>query len=275
MISSDLSLTISGTFTYATSKVTKNEQIQYSADLAHLSKKGYSFSQSWGFIAERLFIDDEEVANSPDQSFFGSEVRAGDIKYRDINGDKVINGDDVVAIGYPQQPEIVYGIGPSITYKRLDFGFMFQGAARSTFFIDPLKTSPFIQFGGYNDRGEIILGTGFQNGELDAIQKDHWSEEDPNPYAFWPRLSDQIEWNNIQRSTWWMRNGSFIRLKTVTLGYTFKPITKLFDLQPRIYFSANNLFAASSFKLWDVEMGGNGLGYPVQRIYMVGLQLDF
>jgi hypothetical protein len=72
-----------------------------------------------------------------------------------------------------------------------------------------------------------------------------------------------------------MRNGSFIRLKTVTLGYTFKPITKLFDLQPRIYFSANNLFAASSFKLWDVEMGGNGLGYPVQRIYMVGLQLDF
>ncbi|MFD1001554.1 SusC/RagA family TonB-linked outer membrane protein [Ohtaekwangia kribbensis] len=275
MVSSDLSLTISGTFTYATSKVLKNEQIQYGSDLAHLSKKGYSFSQSWGFIAERLFIDDEEVENSPDQSFFGSEVRGGDIKYRDINGDKVINNDDVVPIGYPTQPEIVYGIGPSITYKRFDFGFMFQGAARSTFFIDPLKTSPFIQFGGYDQYGNIVLGTGFQNGELEAIHQDHWSEENPNPYAFWPRLSNQIEWNNVQRSTWWMRNGSFIRLKTVTLGYTFQPIKKLFDLQPRIYFSANNLFAMSSFKLWDVEMGGNGLGYPVQRVYMVGLQLDF
>jgi TonB-linked SusC/RagA family outer membrane protein len=273
----DFAMTWSGTFTYATSKVKKNEQIQYGPELAHLSRSGYSFSQQWGYVAERLFIDDEEVANSPDQSFFGSTVRAGDIKYRDINGDHVINADDRVAIGYPTQPEIIYGIGPSITYKRFDFGFMFQGAARSTFFIDALKTSPFVQFAGYdpNNNNAIILGTGYQNGELQAIHDDHWSEENPNPYAFWPRLSDQIEWNNLQQSTWWMRSGSFIRLKTVTLGYTFAPWKKVFDLKPRVYVSANNLFSISNFKLWDVEMGGNGLGYPVQRVYMFGLQLDF
>ncbi|HEY8936623.1 MAG TPA: TonB-dependent receptor, partial [Cyclobacteriaceae bacterium] len=121
-ISSDFSFTLSGTFTYSTSKIGKNDQIKYSPELSHLSKRGYSFSQAWGFIAERLFIDDEEVKNSPDQSaYFKSAVRGGDIKYRDINHDGVINADDVVAIGYPTQPEIIYGIGPSLTYKRLDF----------------------------------------------------------------------------------------------------------------------------------------------------------
>lgn len=274
-IRSDFSMTISGTFTYATSKIKKNEQIQYGPELSHLSRRGYSFSQEWGYVAERLFIDDNEVANSPDQSFFGSTVRAGDIKYRDINGDDVINADDQVALGYPTKPEVIYGIGPSINYKRFDFGFMFQGASRSTFFIDALKTSPFIQFAGYNDNGDMLFGTGYQNGELQAIHDDHWSEENPNPYAFWPRLSNQIEWNNLARSSWWMRSGRFIRLKTVTLGYTFTPLKKLGDLKPRLYLSANNLFAVGNFNLWDVEMGGNGLGYPVQRVYMVGLQLDF
>jgi TonB-linked SusC/RagA family outer membrane protein len=276
-LASDIALTLAGTFTYATSKIKKNDQIQYSAELAHLSKTGYSFRQEWGLIAERLFIDDEEVANSPSQTDLGrGTVRAGDIKYRDISGDGKINGDDAVPIGYPTQPEIVYGIGPSMMIKRLDFGFMFQGAARSSFFIDPLKTQPFIQFGGFNpDNGDLLPGTGYQNGELQAIHDDHWSEENPNPYAFWPRLNDQVEANNLPRSTWWMRSGSFIRLKTVTLGYSFSPIRKMYDVRPRLYLSANNLFAISDFKLWDVEMGGNGLGYPIQRVVMIGLQLDF
>lgn len=274
-LASDVALTLSGTFTYATSKVKKNNQIQYNSNLAHLARTGYSFKQEWGLVAERLFIDDEEVANSPTQTF-GGVVRAGDIKYRDISGDGKIDGDDMVPIGFPTQPEIIYGIGPSLMYKRFDFGFMFQGAARSSFFIDPLKTQPFVQFGGFNpDNGDMLGGTGYQNGELQAIHDDHWSEENPNPYAFWPRLDDQVQGNNLPRSTWWMRSGNFIRLKTVTLGYTFAPIKKMYDLKPRLYVSANNLFAISNFKLWDVEMGGNGLGYPVQRVVMVGLQLDF
>jgi TonB-linked SusC/RagA family outer membrane protein len=276
-VNRDLSVSISGTFTYATSKVTKNDEIQYDPNLSYLSRVGYSFNQQWGFIAERLFVDDEEVANSPSQAFFGGEVRGGDIKYRDINKDGVINNDDRVAIGNPVNgPEIIYGFGPSITYKKLDFGFMFQGAARSTFFIDPVKTSPFIQFGGFNWNGnkELIGGSGYQNGELQAIHESHWTEENPDQYAFWPRLSNTITPNNVQQSTWWMRNGSFIRLKSVTLGYTFSTFSKKIPLQPRLYLSATNLFAISKFKLWDVEMGGNGLGYPVQSVYMMGLQIN-
>lgn len=272
---SDFNVTLSGTFTYSTSKVIKTAELQYGPELAHLSQRGYPFRQQWGFIAERLFIDDEEVQNSPEQNFNSNQkVRAGDIKYRDVTGDGKITADDMVPIGYPTVPEIVYGIGPSITYKRFDFGFMFQGAARSSFFIDPIKTAPFIEFAGFDNRGNMIMGTGLQSGELQVIHDDHWSEENRDPYAFWPRLSNQLEWNNVQPSTWWLRNGSFLRLKTVTIGYSFPSIEKLSNLKPRVYFSANNLFAISKFDLWDVEMGGNGLGYPVQRVYMVGIQLD-
>jgi TonB-linked SusC/RagA family outer membrane protein len=272
---SDLTATISGTFTYSTSKITKTAEIQYGPELSHLTRKGHSFNQGWGYIAERLFVDDEEVANSPTQNFNPlQQVRAGDIKYRDITGDGQINSDDMVPIGHPTVPEIIYGIGSSLNYKQWDFGFMFQGAARTSFFIDPVKTAPFIDFAGFDNRGNMIGGTGYQSGELQAIHEDHWSEENRDPYAFWPRLSNQLQANNTQPSTWWLRNGSFVRLKTVTLGYSFKSIAKLYNLKPRIYFSANNLFSISKFNLWDVEMGGNGLGYPVQRVYMVGVQLD-
>ncbi len=272
----DLFITINGTFTYSTSKVIKTAEIEYGPELAHLSREGHSFDQRWGFIAERLFIDDAEVQNSPTQNFNQLQtVRGGDIKYRDINKDGVINADDMVPIGHPQVPEIIYGIGPSILYKGFDFGFMLQGAARTSFFIDPVKTSPFIEFAGFDNRGNMLVGTGYQSGELQAIHDNHWSEENQNPYAFWPRLSTQLETNNMVPSTWWLRNGSFLRLKTVTLGYSFKPIGKLDGVRSRFYLSANNLYAVSKFKLWDVEMGGNGLGYPVQRVYMAGIQIDF
>ena len=284
----DFNVTLAGTFTYSTSKVLKTAELDYGPELAHLRQAGLPFGQTWGYIAERLFVDDEEVANSPTQNFNNNQdVRAGDIKYRDITGDGKITPDDMVPIGYPRVPEIIYGIGPSITYKNWDFGFMFQGAARTSFFIDPVATAPFINYGYFVPTGQKVYAQdarpdmvnnaykwGYQTGELQAIHDDHWSEENRDPYAFWPRLSNELVTNNIQPSTWWMRNGSFVRLKTVTLGYTFPPIAKLANTRPRLYFSANNLFAISKFKLWDVEMGGNGLGYPVQRVYMLGLQID-
>jgi TonB-linked SusC/RagA family outer membrane protein len=272
---SDFNITLSGTFTYATNKTIKDAGLLYGPELAHLSRRGHPFSQQWGYIAERLFVDDQEVENSPSQNFNSNQrVMAGDIKYRDITGDGQITPDDMVPIGYPTVPEIIYGIGPAINYKQWDFGFMFQGAARSSFFIDPVKTAPFIEFAGYDRFGNMIPGTGLQSGELQVIHDDHWSEENRDAYALWPRLSDQIQTNNIQPSTWWLRNGSFIRLKTVTVGYTFPSIAKLANVKPRLYFSANNLFAISKFGLWDTEMGGNGLGYPVQRVYMLGVQID-
>lgn len=260
--SKDLWANLRGTFTYATSKRTLSDEIHYPSSLSYLSMTGASLSQTWGLIAERLFVDQKEVANSPLQ-FGDTELKAGDIKYRDINGDDIINNDDKVPIGYPQQPELIYGFGASMGYKRFDFSFYFQGSARSTFFIDPAAIQPFFQDEGY------------QTNLLQAISESHWSVENQDLYAFWPRLSNMSVLSNNQTSTWWMRNGSFLRLKSVDMGYTFRDFKRAGIKAPRLYFSANNLFMISDFKLWDVEMGGNGLGYPIQSVYSMGAQLNF
>ncbi|MCC9168188.1 SusC/RagA family TonB-linked outer membrane protein [Pontibacter harenae] len=260
-IGSDFSADLRGTFTYATSKIIKTDELAYQSGLSHLTRTGRSASQQWGYIAERLFVDQEEVANSPVQ-FGDVGLLAGDIKYRDINGDGVINSDDQVPIGYPTQPEIIYGFGSSMRYKNFDFSFYFQGSARSSFFINPAAIQPFVTSGGN------------QNGLLEAIANDHWSEENRNLYAFWPRMSTwQVGPNNV-RSTWWMRNGDFLRLKNVDLGYNILNAKKIGVQSARVYFSATNLFVISKFKMWDVEMGGNGLNYPIQSVYNLGVSLN-
>ncbi len=263
--SKDFRTSARGTFTFSSSKQMKVDEIAYGSSLSHLSRVGYPINQGFGYIAERLFIDDAEVANSPIQRVDVNNrvpVRAGDIKYRDINNDGMINTDDMVAIGYPRQPQIIYGFGSTLEYKKLDLNFYFQGSARSSFFIDPGAIQPFVQSGG------------FQSGLLQAIADDHWSETNRNVYAFWPRLSAEYNGNNNQPSTWWLRNGSFLRLKQVDLGYTLPNLKKIAIKNARLYFSATNLFVLSKFKMWDVEMGGNGLGYPIQSIYSLGLQVN-
>lgn len=253
---------IRGTFTYSTSKRIVLDELKYEKSLQHLSTVGASISQKWGYIAERLFIDQKEVANSPTQ-FNDNGLLAGDIKYRDITGDGLITTDDQVPIGYPMQPEIIYGFGASLRYKRFDFSFYFQGSARSSFFIDPAAIQPFYQQGG------------LQSGLLKTISDSYWSEDNRNLYAFWPRLSTWRVGPNNVTSTWWMRNGNFLRLKSVDLGYNLGKIKQVGLNGGRVYFSATNLFILSNFKLWDVEMGGNGLGYPVQSVYSLGLEVNF
>jgi len=259
------------TLTYATNKVLFNEQPNYSASLSHLSRVGLPTQQLYGLIAERLFTDDTEVRNSPVQNF--GQYKGGDIKYRDVNGDGIISNLDVVPIGLPSNPEIIYGFGGSFGVKQFDFSFFFQGSARSSFLINPASgrdngnvqgISPFVTVGGS------------QSGLLDIIAKDHWSEDNRNSYAFWPRLSSEVINNNAQPSSWWLRSGDFLRLKQIDLGYNIpdKFAKRLRLANARIYFSALNLFTLSSFKLWDVEMGGNGLGYPIQKVYNIGLRVS-
>jgi TonB-linked SusC/RagA family outer membrane protein len=260
-----------GTFTYATSKLLVNEEPDYGA-LSYLSKVGNSLGQNYGYIAERLFVDDEEVRNSPRQAFGSQPVMGGDIKYRDVNGDGVISSLDIVPLGLPTTPEIVYGFGLSAGYKNFDVSAMFQGSARSSFWIDAAKITPF----------DIHAPSGggipnLQNGLLQSIADNYWSEDNRNMQAFWPRLSSTVNANNTQVSNWWMRNGSFLRLKSVELGYNIsgKAIEKLGVGSLRIYASGTNLFVKSSFTMWDPEQGGNGLGYPLQRVYNFGLNVQF
>jgi hypothetical protein len=107
------------------------------------------------------------------------------------------------------------------------------------------------------------------------IGRDSWSETNPDVHAFWPRLSPEKLDNNIQQSSWWLREGSFIRLKTIELGYNLPGVRKLHMQGSRVYFSIENLFYMSAFKLWDPEVGGNGLGYPLNRRFNIGIQLSF
>lgn len=253
-------------FTYSTSKYKVYEEPNY-PDAPWRSHYNQSLSQTWGYIAERLFIDQADVDNSPKQ--FG-EYMAGDIKYRDVNGDGVVNENDQVPIGYPTSPEIIYGFGLSAGYKGFDASFFFQGLARESFWIDQSATAPFVDT---DDDGATIAN----NALLNVYANDHWSETNQNPYALWPRLSNTIVDNNNKISTWFMRDGGFLRLKQVELGYTIpeKALHKLRMKNLRIYLSGTNLLTFSKFKLWDPEMAGSGLGYPVQRTYNIGLQLSF
>ncbi|MGQ8336965.1 SusC/RagA family TonB-linked outer membrane protein [Sunxiuqinia sp. A32] len=253
-------------FTYAVSEMTTLEEPDYS-DTPWLSRVGQSISQNYGYIAEHLFVDEAEVSNSPEQSF--GMYAAGDIKYRDVNGDGRISGLDMVPIGNPTSPEIVYGFGFSAGFKSIDFSAFFQGLANESFWIDTGNSAPFIN---------TISGGGLGNNQLLQVWADsYWSEANPDIYARWPRLSNSYVANNMQTSTWFMQDGSFLRLKSMELGFTLpSSLSKKMSLTKcRFYASGTNLLTFSKFKLWDPEMGGNGLGYPVQRVFNLGVLVEF
>jgi hypothetical protein len=145
--------------------------------------------------------------------------------------------------------------------------------------LEPRKITPFIDALSGDDKWWAGLPSDktLVTALIDKIAQNHWSENNRDSYAFWPRLSNQRIENNYQNSTWWMQDGTFFRVKTVELGYTFpkKMMNKLKIESCRFYLTGNNLLTFSKFKLWDTEMGGNGLGYPIQRVYNIGLSINF
>ncbi|MFV0418393.1 MAG: SusC/RagA family TonB-linked outer membrane protein [Dysgonomonas sp.] len=263
----DFSVTGRANFVYTTNKFDIYDEPKY--PYSWLSWVGLNMNQTTGLIAERLFVDDADIANSPKQTF--GDYKPGDIKYMDVNDDGVIDSQDNVPIGYPTVPKIMYGFGLSTNYKNLDFSFFFQGSAQSSFFIDPIATAPFLNV------NNVVAGMKQNNAMLQGWADSYWSEDNRDIYALWPRLSSEIVENNTQRSTWFMRDGSFLRLKSAEIGYTLpKSLSHKWNIASlRIYLSGINLLTFSKFKMWDVEMGGNGLGYPVQKVYNIGLNLSF
>jgi TonB-linked SusC/RagA family outer membrane protein len=249
-------------FTYATNKLVKIDEKNFPDE--YLKRLGSNINQQWGLVAERLFVDEQEIKNSPKQDF--GEYMAGDIKYKDINGDGIINDNDRVALGFPTVPEIQYGFGASVMYKNVDFSFFCNGSARTSFFIDASASSSSTQAG--------IAPFARRRNALSIIADDYWSETNPDVHAFWPRLSTDPINNNTRQSSWWLRDGSFMKLKSVEIGYNLKGL-KNWGIKSgsRIYVSGENLMTFSSFKLWDPEMGRNGLEYPPNKRYNIGILL--
>lgn len=197
----------------------------------------------------------------------------GDIKYKDVNGDGVINDDDIVPIGNTRTPELVYGLGLSAQWKGIDFSILFQGTGKMDFIMEGYSTFPFIA----NDAGNIL--------SVVADPKNRWiSREisgDPateRQDAIFPRLSYGPRENNTKWSTWWLRDGHYLRLKNLEVGYTLpKAFTRKFRVEKaRIFFLGYNLACWSSFDWWDPEMGSkDGNSYPIQRTYTFGVNVSF
>jgi TonB-linked SusC/RagA family outer membrane protein len=257
-------------FTFAKNKFTQYEEPNF--DEKYLLHQGVALNRNFGYVAERLFVDDNEARNSPAQIFSnnGTPPRGGDIKYRDLNGDGVIDSKDQTWLGNPTVPEIVYGFGFSTGYKNFDLNVFFQGQTRVSFVIDPARTSPFIK-----------SPDSWLPGNTQVIKQyadDHWSEDNQNLYALYPRLGTnggEIE-NNRQNSSWWLRDGSFLRMKSLEFGYTLpkKFVNKIRLRNLRVYFSGLNLLTWSPFTMWDPELGGNGFAYPLQKVYNLGINVN-
>ena len=241
----DWFVSFKGTFTYAHNEITRYDE---SPMYDFQSYIGQSVNMNGLLVSDGLFATDEEAANANQQ--IGSILGAGDIKYKDISGDGIINSNDWIWQGYPTVPEIVYGFGPSIKWKNLDFSFFFQGVARTS-----LVMSDFHPF-----------GTNSVRNVLQWIADERWSPENPDVNATYPRLTMSTSANNQVGSDYWLRNASFLKLKNAEIGYTYKNM--------RFYISGMNLLTISPFKYWDPEQGGgNGMKYPTQRTFNVGFQM--
>ena len=247
-----------------------------------MNQYGHNINGVKGYVAEGLFtqaeIDDmarweslsdanKAITPKPFASQFGT-VKAGDIKYKDLNNDGQIDAYDQTYISRGDVPTTVYGFGFTVGWKDLSVGMMFQGVAGAERVLNGSSINPFNGGGG--------------SGNLYSNIGDRWTEDNPDQNAFYPRLSYGSETtsniNNFQRSTWWVRNMNFLRLKTLQISYNLpKPwVNKVHLKNAAVYVMGTNLFTLSRFKLWDPELNtDNGASYPNTTSYSVGINFTF
>ncbi len=253
-LTKDLSIDLRGNFTYAENKLVYKDEPDY--PYTWQVETGKPLGATYGFIADGLFKDQADIDNHADQSFFGSTVMPGDIKYRDVNGDGKISSEDRVMLSpYGNQPRIQYGFGVSVQWRDFDLSVFFNGSAQRRIMLDPAQLQPFNQ-----------MWTADRN-LMTWIADNHWVEGGDNSNVEWPRLGTlqaQYE-NNLNASSFWMKKADFIRFKTLEVGYNWKFL--------RVYFSGDNLAVWSPFKYWDPELYYNT--YPLSRTFNLGVQFHF
>ena len=265
----DLFVSLRGTFTYAKNTIIEIDEPD-SIKGSYRSQTGQSIGTLKGLTALGLYTEedfDSEGNLLPGLPIpqLGGLVRLGDIKYKDMNEDGFIDDQDYGYIGGTSMPPCVYGFGGSLNWKQFDFNFFFQGQAKTYRMIG--GSSYFIP-----GSGQAVFGNVYSN------YTDCWTEENPSQDVFWPRLSASTNTNNTVASTWWKKDMSFLRCKTLELGYTLpEKLSKKLGLQSaRIYLSGNNLFYFSKFKLWDPELDTvDGLKYPSMKSVLLGVNVKF
>lgn len=259
-----VNFTIRGNFTYS-----KNKILEYDEQYSHYGYSrvaGYRVDQARGLVALGLFKDYDDIRYSPDQSALKGdfEIAPGDIKYKDINGDGKIDDNDIVPIGSTTKPNLIYGFGVSANWKGFDFNVLFQGVGKSSFFINGFTVYPFSQ----GSWGNILTD----------VVDNYWSlgkNEDVN--AKYPRLTYGKNSNNNRASTYWLRDGSYLRLKNLEIGYTLPKafVSSMHIQNVRFYFMATNLLTFSDFDLWDPELGSSdGQQYPLSKTFTLGMTIN-
>ncbi len=273
--SNDFSLSFRGTFSYNKSKIIEDGRPdQLYPWMNHI---GDPLNAAYGLVAERLYTLEDDV-NGDDMityeedgipsSGFG-QIQPGDIKYKDLNGDHVIDSYDVKRIGNGDVPPLTYGFGLTSRYKNFDVSLFFQGQQGATMQMEGQSIHAFDGDGG--------------RGNLYSVVTNRWTNENNNPYAQFPRLSygssNIGQANNTQRSTWWQRDVDFMRLKTAEIGYNIPEelISKINISNVRVYMRGTNLLTFSSFDLWDPELTNsrNGSAYPTTRVISLGVNVNF
>ncbi len=262
--------TLRGNITYARNQVLEYDEMETA--YAYTMTEGYRWEQAKGLIALGLFKDFEDIRNSPRQTF-AVEYLPGDIKYKDVNGDGIINVEDEVAIGSTRVPNLIYGTGLAVLWNGFDFNVHFQGAGKSSYFINGFSVYPFIE-GAWGN----ILTDVAEPGNRWISREISGTPETENINAKYPRLSYGGNPNNYRPSTYWLRDGSYLRFKTLEVGYTLPAnmLSRISVNALRVYVVGNNLHVWDKLKLWDPELAsGNGMNYPPSRTITVGLNVSF
>jgi TonB-linked SusC/RagA family outer membrane protein len=248
-----------GNFTWARNKVVEDDLPDYK--YPWMQHKGRKVSQVFGYEALGYFTSEQEIENSPLEN---GNVLPGDLKFKDINGDGKIDSYDEVPIGYGEVPEIVYGVGFSFGYKAFKLTGLFQGIGNVSISVNGTGLQPFAQGQG--------IGNLFSN------ITDRWTPENPNPHAFYPRLMSGSLNDDYVTSTWWLKNGRYLRLKSLQLSYELPQafVSRIHLRNAYVFAEGVNLLTFTPFKLYDVELGnGHGAQYPNTKTYALGMGFAF
>lgn len=262
----DFSYNIRGNVSWSRNKIVEITEDANIPD--HLRKTGRSIGMKYGFLADGLFQSQEEIDHS---ALFGP-TRPGEVKLKDLNGDGRISWDqDWTIIGRSDLPEMMFGLNLGGSYKNFDFNAFFQGAAISDVALSGIYSSS-----GVYDNTFYTMPF-YQDGNSPKyLLEDAWTPENPN--AKYPRLSTQSAQSGGKFSSFWMRNGSYVRLKTAQIGYNLPKawLAKANIQRIRVHASGSNLFTWSHLDYLDPEMPSVNQGYyPQQRVYEFGLSLTF
>lgn len=267
-IGKDFTYELRGNFTVTKNKIVDYDEPNYK--YSYLAKKGKSLNMTYGYIALGYFRDEADIKNSPKQ---GDNIMPGDIKYKDINGDNAITKEDIVPIGNSNIPRIQYGFAGNFSYKNWDLGIFFRGSGASDFFYGGKAYFPFKN----GKTGNILSIVNDPSSRwIPASYSGDKSTENPN--ARFPRLSYGNNDNNFMESTHWLGNSSFLRLKTVEIGYTLPTdwMKKIYVKGLRVSIIGDNLCVWDNVKIWDPEQASkNGSVYPLTRSFTLNLQASF